>query len=321
MATQLFAQTETQLDTYLPAYKNIMSAIGFVNLNTGETIKLSAEQKIVWLYILDRYKFFKEKGQLYFDNQADIALACGVSERTVLRFINALSNSVDKEGKYVGSGYLQINQTRICGHKSNSYTIISDLVLVQPEKASNKPIQARTEQTNGIAAPAVQNAVERLTEPSSDDSYISAGQDWAFESIPYDESEPDWVVTTKEDDGSAYDAHTFTEEKIVNKNSVKNDDQSKGVYLPIPDQEKDFVSVFSQQLPTKRFNPNGTLNNDMLIFCKQNNIEVRESIGNTVFVINGGQYSINVDGFIPHVGNLNIPVSNDDPWLTINEPF
>lgn len=321
MATQLFAQTETQLDTYLPAYKNIMSAIGFVNLNTGETIKLSAEQKIVWFYILDRYKFFKEKGQLYFDNQADIALACGISERTVLRFINALSNSVDKEGKYVGSGYLQINQTRIGGHKSNSYTILSDLVLVQPEKAPNKPVQARTEQTNGIAAPAVQNAVERLAEPSSDDSYIPAGQEWAFESIPYDDSEPQWVVTTKEDDGSVYDALSFTEEKIVKKNSVKNDDQGKGVSLPIPDQEKDFVSVFSQQLPTKRFNPNGTLNNDMLIFCKQNNIEVRESIGNTVFVINGGQYSINVDGFIPHVGNLNIPVSNDDPWLTINEPF
>lgn len=321
MATQLFAQTETQLDTYLPAYKNIMSAIGFVNLYTGETIKLSAEQKIVWFYILDRYKFFKEKGQLYFDNQADIALACGVSERTVLRFINALSNSVDKEGKYVGSGYLQINQTRIGGHKSNSYTILSDLVLVQPEKAPNKPVQARTEQTNGIAAPAVQNAVERLTEPSSDDSYIPAGQDWAFESIPYDDAEPHWVVATKEDDGSAYDAHTFTEEKIVKKNSVKNDDQGKGVSLPIPDQEKDFVSAFSQQLPTKRFNPNGTLNNDMLIFCKQNNIEVRESIGNTVFIINGGQYEINVDGFIPHVGNLNIPVSNDDPWTTINEPF
>ncbi|TXI33844.1 MAG: helix-turn-helix domain-containing protein [Aquipseudomonas alcaligenes] len=298
MATQLFAQTETQLDTYLPAYKNIMSAIGFVNLNTGETIKLSAEQKIVWLYILDRYKFFKEKGQLYFDNQSDIALACGVSERTVLRFINALSNSVDEEGKHVGSGYLQINQTRIGGHKSNSYTILSDLVLVQPEKTSNKPIQARTEQTNGIAAPAVQNAIEGLTGPSSDDSYIPAGQDWAFESITYDELEPQWVVTTQEDDGSMQDALTFNEE-ILSKTEHKNDDQGKDVPKPTLKKESNFSSAFHKDLPSKRFNPNGSVSSEMLNFCAQNNIAVTEINGSALFVVDGKEYEVGKNGFVP----------------------
>lgn len=300
MATQLFAQTEAQLDTYLPAYKNIMSAIGFVNLNTGETIKLSAEQKIIWLYILDRYKFFKEKGQLYFDNQVDIALACGVSERTVLRFINSLSNSVDREGKHVGSGYLQINQTRIGGHKSNSYVLLSDLVLVQPEKASNKPIQARTEKSNTNIPPTSQNAAEELTEPYSDDGYITAGQDWAFESIPYDDSEPDWVVATQEDDGSAYDALAFKDSKeIVTKTQHKNDDQSKGVSLPTSDQEDDFSSVFHKDLPSKRFNPNGTVSNEMLHFCAQNNVTVTEENDRPLFVVDGKEYEVGKNGFVP----------------------
>lgn len=257
MATQLFAQTEAQLDTYLPAYKNILSAAGFVNLTTGETIKLSAEQKIVWFYILDRYKFFKEKDQLYFDNQADIAAACGVSERTVLRFIKSLNDY----------GYLQINQTRIGGHKSNSYVLLSDLVLVQPEKASNKPTQAKTQQTNSITAPAQQNSTEELAEPYSD-NHISAGQSFATEYIPYDDSEPDWVVATLQDDGSVYDALTFKEEKIVNKITTKNNDQPKDTPTPVQKKESEFNGVFSKELPEKRFNSNGMPSTEMLSFCK-----------------------------------------------------
>ena len=51
MATKVFAQTNKEIDSYLYAYKNILSAVGFVNPNTGETIKLSAEQKIIWLHM------------------------------------------------------------------------------------------------------------------------------------------------------------------------------------------------------------------------------------------------------------------------------
>ncbi|VXB44264.1 DUF6945 domain-containing protein [Pseudomonas sp. 8O] len=213
MATEVFAQTKKEIDSYLRAYKNILSAVGFVNLNTGETIKLSAEQKIVWLYILSQYKFFKDKDQLYFENQADIGLACGVSEKTVSRFINTLSDAVDENGEKVGSGYLQINQTRIFGgHKSNSYTLLRDLVLVEPEKAPNKPAEAFSSESDADVAPAPENSSKELIERYIENNN-SAGEEWAMESIPFDDA-PAWIVDS-EDDGSVADAKDYVEERPI----------------------------------------------------------------------------------------------------------
>lgn len=167
MATQLFAKSESQLDTYLPAYKTILSATGWVNLSTGETKPLSAEQKLVWLYVLDRYKFFTDDKCAYFDNQVDIAKACGVSERTVLRFFKDLSLS----------GYLQITQTRIGGHKSNSYIITRDLVLVQKEQdVSKAPTSVQVQRVSDLAtniAPDVESAPIALIEPYSDGDEVT----------------------------------------------------------------------------------------------------------------------------------------------------
>lgn len=178
MATQLFAKSEQQLDIYLPAYKNILSAKGWVDLNTGETKALSAEQKLVWLYVLDRYKFFTDDKRAYFDNQIDIGNACGVSERTVLRFFKELE----------AAGYLQINQTRIGGHKSNSYMIVRDLVLVRENKAKAS-VQAKEQPTQ---------APQKLAAPTMDD-FVPAGAEWVTEAVPMDAydrhiSEPkDWI--------------------------------------------------------------------------------------------------------------------------------
>lgn len=213
MATKVFAQTNKEIDSYLYAYKNILSAVGFVNPNTGETIKLSAEQKIIWLHILDRYKFFKDEDKPYFENQADIALACGVSEKTVSRFIKTLSDAVDENGKKVGSGYLQISQTRrFGGRKSNSYVLLSDLVLVQSEKASNKPVQAISSESDADVAPTSKNASNDSIEAYIENNN-SAGEEWATESIPFDDV-PAWIVDS-EDDRSIADARDYLEESLI----------------------------------------------------------------------------------------------------------
>lgn len=213
MATEVFAQTKIEIDSYLRAYKNILSAVGFVNLYTGETIKLSAEQKIIWLYMLSQYKFFKDKDQLYFENQADIALACGVSEKTVSRFINTLSDAVDENGKRVGSGYLQISQTRIFGgHKSNSYTLLRDLVLIEPIKPANKPVQAFSSESDADVAPTQENSSKELIERYIENNN-SAGEEWAMEWIPFDDA-PAWIVDS-EDDGSIADARDYVEESSI----------------------------------------------------------------------------------------------------------
>ncbi|RIA31317.1 hypothetical protein DFO61_2033 [Ectopseudomonas oleovorans] len=215
MATEVFAQTNKEIDSYLYAYKNILSAVGFVNLNTGETIKLSAEQKIIWLYILSQYKFFKDEDRLYFENQADIALACGVAEKTVSRFINTLSDAVDENGKKVGSGYLQISQTRrFGGRKSNSYVLLSDLVLVQPEKVSNKPVQAISSESDAMVAPTHETPSKELIERYIENNN-SAGEEWATESIPYDDAPVLIVDSSEEDDGSIADARDYVEERPI----------------------------------------------------------------------------------------------------------
>ncbi|WP_407362081.1 hypothetical protein HKW97_13390 [Pseudomonas luteola] len=202
MATQLFASTESQLDTYLPAYKNILSAIGWVNLSTGETKPLSAEQKLVWLYVLDRYKFFTDDKCAYFDNQVDIAKACGVSERTVLRFFKDLSLS----------GYLQITQTRIGGHKSNSYVISRDLVLVQKQEyASKAPTSAQAQRSSEKAtniAPDVETVPVALVSDYNDGDEITGH---LVEQVPEEFYNDYYSFEEQEECGDAYMDYSDTD--------------------------------------------------------------------------------------------------------------
>lgn len=176
MKSQIFAKTESELLPYLPAYKAILSATGFmgveVDKSTGvmqEVIKpFSAEQKLVWLYALDRYRFFSKEGKEWFDNQSEIAEACNVSESCVKKFFRSLreANVIKSKG------------TRIGGHNSNSYIILRDLVLIQADKATQRPSVSpqveRSEQVDSQVDPtpkqpikAVENAV------AEDDSFES----------------------------------------------------------------------------------------------------------------------------------------------------
>ncbi|NRH40668.1 hypothetical protein [Pseudomonas sp. MS15a(2019)] len=189
--TQLFAKSEKELCPYLPAYKAILSATAWVNPKTGEAKRFSAEQKLVWHYVLDRYKFFKDSNKDYFDNQADIAIACDVSERTVIRLFKELSIA----------GYLEIHQIRVGGHKSNSYKIIKDLILVQREniaqKAPASPVVQRSEESNINTQPDVFVESE------------AAGKDWVNESIPCEDYEG--IQFSIEAESSSYEDWESTE--------------------------------------------------------------------------------------------------------------
>lgn len=183
MKTQIFAKTESELLPYLPAYKAIMSATGFmgveVDKNTGvmqEVVKpFSAEQKLVWLYALDRYRFFSKENKEWFDNQIEIAEACNVSESCVKKFFRALreANVIRSKG------------TRIGGHNSNSYIILKDLVLVQRENTAQKtptsPLGERSTSTDTNVAPPVKEPVKPLEEIVEDeedfDSMIEIASD------------------------------------------------------------------------------------------------------------------------------------------------
>lgn len=277
MATQLFAKSEQQLDIYLPAYKNILSAKGFVGVevekDTGEIKQVvkpfSAEQKLVWLYVLDRYKFFTDDKRAYFDNQIDIGNACGVSESTVKRFFRALREA----------GYLTAHETRIGGHKSNSYVIVRDLVLVQ-EDAAKAPVQAKEQPTQ---------APQELAAPTMDD-FVPASAEWASEAVPMDAYD-DFMPEPEDDDGSCADALSYSEQE--------EDKPCSLVKQPTPEVPETIHGVSLADMPTRRFQPNGDVSAEMVEWCARKNVKIFEAEYDVQFLIQGIPHVFNNNTFVP----------------------
>jgi len=269
MATQLFAKSEQQLDIYLPAYKNILSAKGFVGVeiekDTGEIKQVvkpfSAEQKLVWLYVLDRYKFFTDDKRAYFDNQIDIGNACGVSESTVKRFFRALREA----------GYLTAHETRIGGHKSNSYVIVRDLVLVQ-EDAAKAPVQAKEQPTQ---------APQELAAPTIDD-FVPASAEWASEAVPMDAY--DDFMPEPEDDGSCADALSYSELETI--------EQPVSVSVPAAKQlsASGIDGIDLSTLPDICYERNGSINDRMWDWLDARGFYV-EDPDNCIVHLNGTRYA------------------------------
>lgn len=268
MATQLFAKSEQQLDIYLPAYKNTLSAKGFVGVevekDTGEIAQVvkpfSAEQKLVWLYVLDRYKFFTDDKRAYFDNQIDIGNACGVSESTVKRFFRALREA----------GYLTAHETRIGGHKSNSYVIHRDLVLVQ-EDAAKAPVNAKEQPTQ---APQELEAVPM-------DDFVPAGAEWASEAVPMDAY--DDFLPEPEDDGSYADALSYSELETI--------EQPVSVSVPVAKQlsASGIDGIDLSTLPDVCYERNGSINDRMWDWLETRGFYV-EDPSNCIVQLNGTRY-------------------------------
>lgn len=208
--------------------------------------------------MIDRFNLFKEKGNPFFDNQEDIAEACGVSESTVKRFISELKEA----------GYLQINQTRIFGgHKSNSYILLNDLVLVQPNKALKKPVEAFLSEPNAKVAPTPKNASNDFIEGYIDNNN-PAGKEWATESIPFDDV-PDWIVDS-EDDGSIADARDYVEESPIG----------------------------NVNTPQIHYQPSNKPNDDQRV-CKSNQANKRENNGYTLYEIKGVLHTLDNEHLVP----------------------
>ncbi|MCF7533788.1 helix-turn-helix domain-containing protein [Pseudomonas petrae] len=113
---------------------DLLTAKHFISRTTCEIIPINAQDKILWAWMKKRHDYFTKKlGNPWFDNQADIAYACGCDLSTVKRFV----------GKMTKHGYLAIEKRKIHGCAfSNSMTITHDLVLapVAPHKAIPKPV-------------------------------------------------------------------------------------------------------------------------------------------------------------------------------------
>lgn len=70
--------------------------------------------KAVYLYMLLRSDFFKQTEDVFYENQDQIALNCGLSRRTVIRIIQKLQEF----------GILEVNKVRLrSGALSNNYVV------------------------------------------------------------------------------------------------------------------------------------------------------------------------------------------------------
>jgi hypothetical protein len=122
-------------DTFCKALHTLLQAHHFLSLTTFKPVALSAQDKLLWMWMKDRHDYFTSEGKAWFDNQDKIASACGCSLTAAKAFIAKLRQH----------GYLAIEKRRIheCAH-SNSMTIARDLILppVALPEAIPKPVMA-----------------------------------------------------------------------------------------------------------------------------------------------------------------------------------
>lgn len=160
----------------------LMAATQWVSLTTGEHLALSGQDKILWVWMKDRYDFFTAQHKNWFDNQDDIAKYTGCSVSTVKRFIQLL----DKHG------YLKKTQRRVhgCAH-SNSYTIVQDLMLAPVEKVTPSSLpsvqEERTPDYAPIIFPEAVTHAKPVVVPPEPVSFHPSVQ-------AYSDDEPQWEV-------------------------------------------------------------------------------------------------------------------------------
>ncbi|WP_460163463.1 helix-turn-helix domain-containing protein [Pseudomonas sp. S2_F03] len=114
----------------------MMRATHWISKTTGEHLKLSAVQKIIWVQMIDRYNFFRLLGKEWFDSQEDIAFATGCDVSTVKAFIRLL----------VKHGYITVKRKRLRGFvSSNSYKIVASLKLHNKHASASAPVQSSSD--------------------------------------------------------------------------------------------------------------------------------------------------------------------------------
>ncbi|MCH5488322.1 hypothetical protein [Pseudomonas syringae] len=68
----------------------LLQAHHFLSLTTRQPVALSAQDKLLWVFVKDRHDYFTGEGKLWFDNQTVIASACGCSLTAAKAFISKL---------------------------------------------------------------------------------------------------------------------------------------------------------------------------------------------------------------------------------------
>lgn len=86
--------------------------------NNGVLVELTPTIKTVWIYMFERWSFFKSGNKEYFENQESIAGELGLDRRTLIRMFPKLEEA----------GIIKVFKQKVVGGKkeSNRYTFILD---------------------------------------------------------------------------------------------------------------------------------------------------------------------------------------------------
>ncbi|MNB99683.1 hypothetical protein D3C75_469760 [compost metagenome] len=87
----------------------------YVDKKTGESVKFTLTMKVIYTYLLRRYKYFvEEKGGVLYDTHSMIAQAFSIDEKTVSRTLSDFRKHGILEGKMV--------KPNNCNHRRMVYT-------------------------------------------------------------------------------------------------------------------------------------------------------------------------------------------------------
>lgn len=119
MATKTQPKTADSFKQYANSLFHA-SYIEYSNIETGEVIKekLPCEYKNIYCYMFDKYLFFTDRQQGFYETQEQIALNCCVSVITVKRAVKLFKNA----------GVITVKKTKAAAWMNNIY-FVKDIAL------------------------------------------------------------------------------------------------------------------------------------------------------------------------------------------------
>ena len=89
---------------WLKLEKSLLKVVQVKNVMTGESVEWTHVHTILFLYMQDRYKHFKNLGKEFYDNQENIAQETGIPLRSLSRKMKELYRigAVRAEKKKIG---------------------------------------------------------------------------------------------------------------------------------------------------------------------------------------------------------------------------
>lgn len=124
MTNQTNQQENVSIQSFVQIPHSLMKAKHYLSRTTGEPVKLNPSEKLVYVRMKDRWKFFTNQGKGYWDTQQQVADAVGIERKTAMAIIQ----------NFVDHGIFEVAKKS----RNNIYTIIHDLELCSAPTAPRK---------------------------------------------------------------------------------------------------------------------------------------------------------------------------------------